>query len=556
MKNIFAKTLLTVAAAASLTACSDFLTIEPEDSLTQDNYYDSPVMLRNQTLTLYNAVTWWDFFSDFSWKPDMLNGDMYYTYSYEGQWYFGSYTSVNPYILSGWSGLYNVILFANSIINDTAEHCGGTITETDINAAIAEARCVRALAYYYLAEVWHDVPIITNNSRNIADGNLNVPRNTQKSVYQFALEDADFAVANLPETDSESFRCTKRTARAIRAKLLLTMASHTDYGYDRADLYRRCADDCLAVIDASQWIGNIPFETLFDVAGNNGEESIFQIQCGVLGYGAGNPRNAAWSRSSVIADQTWGAGKGPTISLQKMYDPTDKRRMWTYMTAGDYYPNLNKANGGYHYMLFDDDHNESRNEMNAHIKKYVIGKSADVDGLVGINQDAGNNIYLLRLADMYLMYAEAVMGTATSTTDGAALEKYNDVRKRAGVATVTSLTYFELLKEYRREFAFEGHTWFDTLRFRYREGDQAALDLVNNGYGTGYGRSAQYVEIPGTDEANRNDPNQYVIATTKAEGTMYDAINITADAFQVPLPANAVTAAPALSGEPVDFYAE
>ena len=53
--------------------------------------------------------------------------------------------------------------------------------------------------------------------------------------------------------------------------------------------------------------------------------------------------------------------------------------------------------------------------MLAHIKKYVIGKAADCNGNVGVDQDAANNIYLMRLADVYLTYTEAVMGTAGST---------------------------------------------------------------------------------------------------------------------------------------------
>ena len=101
------------------------------------------------------------------------------------------------------------------------------------------------------------------------------------------------------------------------------------------------------MIENTQALTQIDFSTLFDVEANNGPESILAIQCGVLGYSYGNARNTAWSRSSVIADQTWGAGKGPTLSLQQMYDRNDKRRMWTYMTNGDVYPMLNRAGGGY-----------------------------------------------------------------------------------------------------------------------------------------------------------------------------------------------------------------
>ena len=558
MKNIITKAAIAAAALITLGSCDDFLTVDPADKLVQDTFYTSPEKLRMNTLTLYAAKTWSNFTMNFQWKTDMLAGDMFYTYDAEGQWFFGSYTPVNQYINEGWKGLYNVIAFANSVINDMPGKCSGTVTQRDIDMAVAEARCIRAFCYYQIAEMWHDAPIVSNNTENISTGNLDIPRNTQASIYRFALEDADYAVANLPETDADAFRATKNTARAIRAKLLVTMASHTDYGYDRADLYKRAAADADAVIESCTWIENIDFATLFDVEANNGPESLLAIQCAVQGYSYGNPKNCAWSRSAVIADQTWGAGKGPTISLQQTYDNTDLRRKWTYMKNGDFYPNLAKAQGGYTYQTISRDGTgsvvEDRNEMNAHIKKYIIGKGADCDGNVGINQDAANNIYLIRLSDMYLTYAEAVMGTASQTTDSKALERFNGVRKRAGVSEVASLSYLELLAERRREFAFESVSWFDVLRLRYREGDQVALNYVNSGYGTGYNRVAQYIAKADIDQSQENDPSSYIIVQSRADYGQYDPIILSESCFTVPIPAAVSTSSPALAGAPVDYY--
>ncbi len=120
--------------------------------------------------------------------------------------------------------------------------------------------------------------------------------------------------------------------------------------------------------------------------------------------------------------------------------------------------------------------------MLAHIKKYIIGKGADCDGNVGINQDAANNIYLMRLADVYLTYVEAVMGAAESTSDATAMKYFNMVRQRAGIPELNSVTYKELMKERRRELAFESQTWFDIQRFRYRAGTEAALEWINSGF--------------------------------------------------------------------------
>ncbi len=564
MKNIFKTSAVALVLGGSLVSCNDFLTVDPIDKPVLENYYTTPSALRSTTMTLYASKTWSNFHMNFQWKMDMINGDIYYTYSDEGQWYFGTYTAVNPYLNEGWKGLYNVILFANSIINDIPPVCSGSITPADINRAVAEARAMRGYCHYMLAEVWHDVPVMANNTKTIMDGNFDLPRNTQESVYRFAMEDLDFAVANLPESDEDAYRLDSRKARALRAKLAVTMAAHTDYGYDREALYAKAAEDALYVIENTQALTDIDFSTLFDVEANNGPESILAIQCAVQGYSYGNAHNVAWSRSSVIADQTWGAGKGPTLSLQKMYDLNDKRRMWTYMTNGDYYPMLNRAGGGYTYNYVSRDDSgdvlEDKNEMLAHIKKYIIGKGADCDGNVGINQDAANNIYLMRLADVYLTYVEAKMGTASSTSDPTAMKYYNMVRQRAGVTEASSVTYVELLKERRREFAFESQTWFDTQRYRYREGDAAALELLNNGYGTGLNRAAMYIgdyeNNPTIDKTNENDLSVYKIVDNTADGGQYDNINLSVSSFVAPIPAAVTSTSPALLGAPVSYYGD
>lgn len=564
MKNIFKTSAVALVLGGSLVSCNDFLTVDPIDKPVMENFYISPSDLRSTTMALYASKAWSNFHMNFQWKMDMINGDIYYTYSDEGQWYFGTYTAVNPYLNEGWKGLYNVILFANSIINDVPPVCGGTITQSDINQAVAEARAMRGYCHYMLAEVWHDVPVMANNTKTIMDGNFDLPRNTQESVYRFAMEDLDFAVANLPESDQDAYRLDSRKARALRAKLAVTMAAHTDYGYDREALYAKAAEDALYVIENTQALTDIDFSTLFDVEANNGPESILAIQCAVQGYSFGNAHNVAWARSSVIADQQWGAGKGPTLSLQKMYDLNDKRRMWTYMTNGDYYPMLNRAGGGYTYNYVSRDDSgdvlEDKNEMLAHIKKYIIGKSADCNGNVGMNQDAANNIYLMRLADVYLTYVEAKMGTASSTSDPTAMKYYNMVRQRAGVTEASSVTYVELLKERRREFAFESQTWFDTQRYRYREGDAAALELLNNGYGTNLNRAAMYIgdyeNNPTIDKTNENDISVYKIVDNTDDGGQYDNINLSVSSFVAPIPAAVTSTSPALLGAPVSYYGD
>lgn len=150
------------------------------------------------------------------------------------------------------------------------------------------------------------------------------------------------------------------------------------------------------------------------------------------------------------------------------------------------------------------------------------------------------------------------MGTADATSDASAMKYYNMVRQRAGVSEASSVTFVELLKERRRELAFESQTWFDTQRYRYRTDDATALELLNSGYGTGINRAAMFVpdyeKYPNIDSSNENNADVYKVVDHKADGAQYDPITIDKSAFIAPIPAAVSSSSPLLSKEPVDYY--
>ena len=86
---------------------------------------------------------------------------------------------------------------------------------------------------------------------------------------------------------------------------------------------------------------------------------------------------------------------------------------------------------------------------------------------------------MLRLAEVYLNLAEAILGNNASTTDATALYYFNEVRKRAGLNAKTSLTYEDLRHERRMELAFEGQYWYDLVRRAYYK-QQEVVNYVNN----------------------------------------------------------------------------
>lgn len=507
-------------------------------------FYKTEANIRQNTASLYTMKSWSAFSHQFMWMAgDELSGDLYYTYDQEGQFYYMSFGANNTFLTQGWQGLYRIISFANNIINNMPDLARANgISEDAIERGLAECRCIRGTAYWILTEYWGDVTIVEDN---VAMQSAILRRNTQESVYRFIVEDLTYAMEHLPNADAQLGRATKWSAAGMLAKVYLSMASHLNNASSEAWFAKakELAQDVIEKSGLSLWPD---YSTLFDIAANNNSESLLAIQCIVAGYGYGNAHNCNWSRTSC-ADQAWGDGKGPTVNLQKQYEEGDLRRQWVYMSEGDYYPNINKADGGYtyHIAVVDEQGNEleTANEMLSHCKKYCIGRAADCDGGVGDAQDAGNNIYLLRLADVYMVYVEACIGGGNATSDPLALDVYNHIRKRAGLPGDEdgSITYDELIHERRCEFAFEGINFFDIKRMFYRD-ESKALAYLN-----GMSREQGYYN---SNPAKKTVREGYTLDLSRSP------IIVTAPQMMLPIPGSELTAMPSLEEPAVDYYAK
>jgi hypothetical protein len=559
MKNIIKAVYLSLIMFGTV-SCNDFLTVIPEDQQVLETYYTSEEAVNANTASLYSAFVWQDFGMNFMWMAgDELAGDLFYTYDQEGQFYYMTFQNGNSFLNQGWSGLYRVIAFCNNIINGMPGPAKGNgVSETVINRGLGEARCIRAIAYYLLTEYWQDVAIITDNN---IPGNQ-VVRHKQPGVYEFIRQDLEFAKDNLPSAPFQKGRCSKYTATGMLAKLHLTMASHLSDAAS-SDNFTKAKAYAAEVINDSGLELYPDLSTMFYPSGNNSSESLFAIQCTNSGYGYGNGRNVSLSRNSLITlGSSWGTGKGPTLSLQESFDSNDARRYYTYMRNGDSYDNL--GGGGYTYRNFSEDEStETANEMLAHGRKYVLGANSDCGSLSGASdQDAGNNIYLLRLADVYLCYVEACIGAGDATTDALALDAYNKVRERAGYsAKATSITYDQLIKERRVEFALESINFFDIKRMSYRSMDKA-LSYLN-----GMQRERQYISNGEYTWQERNAANAHHGGFTSVDpeedptgkGSIFyingDAasIPITDRNLVLPVPAETVTKTPNIMQDPVDY---
>lgn len=524
MKTLKIKYLLGVFLLAGFVAgCGDsFFSHPPTGSIVQDTFYQTPEDLFMATASLYNIV-WFDYNDKATTElGDAAGGVVRHTVPY----YWFRADGAEPRLNESWRSLYIVVNQANNHINNINLQTPNSVPETVKNHRIAEARFMRGVAYLKLAAVWDNVPIITNTSDLI--NNPLVPPNRKEDVLRFALNDFEFAAEHLVLADAAG-RVTNWSAKSYIALTHLTMAYHLSSG---GTLVQEHLNASLQY--AEDVIQNSPHELMSDYAAlfrrenNNNSESIFALQWvhGSGYWGAQNSKQAYYAALPALTGvgDGWGGGHGVsnwTFDLLGGASTDDARRKATYMTRDDHYPELRTAFGGY-------THEGARPS----IKKYIVGRPEDNDGQVGF-MSTDINTYMMRLAEVYLIAAEAILGNNQTTTDARALEYVNTVRARAGVEPLTQLDLMTILEERVRELTMEGRFFFD-LRRVFHKNPQMAIDIVNH--------QQRHMRHNWNGELGDYELIQ--------DGT---PISVTVESFRLPIPEAELTTNPRLREDPVPY---
>ncbi|MBC7923856.1 MAG: RagB/SusD family nutrient uptake outer membrane protein [Ferruginibacter sp.] len=328
-----------------------------------------------------------------------------------------AYTPNNDIVTATWTQLYQVINSANNLIEGVPVLTDPTFTADARNRILGEAYLLRALAYFDLGRGWGGVPLVLKPTRSAQDGQ-GIRRSTLDQTYDQVLGDLDLAEPLLPEvnvapaTTQLRNRAAKNAARALRARL---------------HLYRRQWAE--AEGNATRVIGNNGYELVspyraFSTAPFGSRESVFE-----LSFTNADPNNQwnNWFPSAL----------GGQFTLQ----PSPG-----FVTLVN-----NPATGG------------NRNALVATIA--IGGTTATYGNLYARSRERDDPAYLIRLAELYLIRAEA---RAQQNNLAGALADLNAVRKRAGLAEATAATpeavQLAIENERRIEFAFEAHRWFDLVR--------------------------------------------------------------------------------------------
>lgn len=557
----------------SLVSCEDFLDRPNEDSYNDGNYFQNDAQTRVSVNTLYNSP-WYDFLSRGYYKiPEVLSGNLYMGGSpYANLTVNGSDDDIKSTSCSLWA----VNAQANTIYNRLKS---ANASESVRNTAMGECLAWKAMAYFYLVRIFGEVPIVHDNSSDIAAGNYNEKYKVKAAdIYEYIVMTLEKAIDLLPESN-QAGRIDRWAAKGLLAKVYLAKSGINANGNgqrDASDL-AKAAEYAKDVIDNSGKRLMENYEDIFKGENDFADESLFgwRWTAEQNNYTCGNCLTSELAMSGFEIYQSWGDWTAPSVDLQDAFnispldnptagrDVSDARRKATMMMAGDKYDYWWQDKGGFDYLkfLYDKEYAPGSNDglqsaTGANIAKHLYGNANDHIKTFGISpnkQCSSLSTHVLRLADVYLVYAEAVIGNNASTTDASAIDAYYAVHHRAvsGSERPDGITLDDVLKERRLELAFEGDYWFDLVRMSYYDVDKAMNILKGqrrNGY---YGLPDLYKEYYANQVWNVDESTMYYETNTPKP-------NVTASVFKLPFPDEDVVYNPHLLEEAqhVDVRAE
>jgi hypothetical protein len=470
MKRIF----LILASVYICVACSDdFISLNPPSELNVDGFYKTETDMNQAVLSAYGRLR--QLYNQQYIRLGEIRSDNT-TYSWlsggpaneKGVDEFASpLLPENSFINDTWDNSYNLILRCNIVIGRIDDVVFAD--EAMKRQYTGEARFLRALMYFYLNRIFGGygqnnelLGVVKVDKEITPTESYELGRVSLQEIYDLIIEDLLYAEANLPESyeSIDIGRATKGGATAMLGKVYMTMAG---YPLNRGnEYYTKAIGQFRMITDNPRYSLEPTYSALFDVSNKNTSESLFEVQYkkGAPNGATGSPWNNDFAprfsdKEVVLVGDKVGVN-APTRDMSEAYEDGDPRK---YVSMRDGW--LNAKTGAW--------------EGDKYVCKYYDVSTS--------GSDNGNNWIELRLADIYLLYAEALVRTGGDRQD--ALSYVNRIRQRArntpgdpdieasadllkdlnaGDFTTDDALLLAIEKERRIELAFENHRWFDLVR--------------------------------------------------------------------------------------------
>ena len=444
IKNIFSLKSWIILTSLFFISCSDeFTLLAPESQRNVDNFYQTKSDFETALNGVYDALQSGGAYGNQSdiatggtggyWMMTEMRsdntdqgGDVTGLAAAVAELNEFAETSLSEYTLGVWSGSYQGVARANTLITRIQS---ANLDDAFKNQVIGEALFVRALFYYNLAMLFGNIPMPLEE---ILETNPKQTQLTKNQVLTQLVIDLTDAAGKISGTPSLIGRATKWSALTLLGIVQLHLGNKSE-----------AASALNQVINSGSFSLLSNYADLWGPSNENSNESIFEVQFVSGGMGEGSGFTNSFSPSSDLQTGEGGGRNRPTPDIVDSYEKGDERFKSSMDTI----------------YVVDGDTSYAR-----YIRKYESNPSS--------NYDADNNFIVFRYSDVLLMMAEA-SGQGT-----VAYDYINQVRTRAGLNSINASSpgSFEdqLLKERRVELAFENHRWYDLLRFG------KAVETMNN----------------------------------------------------------------------------
>lgn len=463
-----------------LTGCSDYLETNSKSQLSTETSYSSPENIDQDLTGIYGCLkpfaTYYFAMSEFR-SDNMFITTESKTNEYSDCAQFNNTGLLNDNIVKNcWSDHYKLIAAANVLLDRIN---GAGLTETQLKQYSAEARFLRALAYFDLVRFFGRVPLSLHEIT--PSEAFQIPQSEAIDIYEQAIvPDLEYAVENLQDKAIDYLgkerqeRATANAAKALLGKVYVQMAGYPLYQDTEAKAIA-LFEDVLKDVD-NYWATDMAAWNTMWLHENDNKFYIFEIQY-VAEKDQGNPATPLSRNSSTYADDYCNANLtvGPHVYVERDLqdhflesttyenengeieeDFIDKRLYGTVNTGQTYDEETGQYIGG------AVDQNNFCVKFFEHKMKRAWLKVTDMDASIVDRTYWPQNWPVLRIEDVMLLYAELVGGTS----DG---YKYlNMIRSRAGLSELRQLSESAFQKavmlERRYELLGEGHRWFDEVR--------------------------------------------------------------------------------------------
>lgn len=545
------------------TSCGDFLDRPAEDSYNAGNFYKDDSQCVQGVNYLYNSP-WYDFQRGFIKVGEVMSGNYYWGSS---PYMTLTVNSTDADLMNMSNSLWAVIGHANTVYNYLKN---ASASQSVKNQCMGECLAWKAMAYFFLVRSFGDVPIVHDNSTMLANGSYsNVSRVQKSDVYDYIIMTLEKAMELLPKAGN-SGRIDYYSAEGLLAKVYLYKSgvNANGHGQRNSDDLNKAASYAKDVIEHSGRTLMANYSDVFRLQNTLNRECLFSWLW--------TADTSIWTVQNTLQSDLamqgfdefgdcWGGYSGPSVDLQEAFgvspldDPAtrtdvDERRKATMMMVGDFYDYFwedktdEQGRKGFNFLQFLYDSNgygsggpgtlQSATGVNS--VKHLYGDAYDhkthaVDGISASNMHSSLATPVLRLSDVYLVYAEAVIGNNNSTTDASAIDAFYKVRSRAikSAARPTSITWNDVWKERRLELAMEGDRWYDFVRRSYYDMSGAINELKQQKRGAYYGLNTLYKNYYESKSWN-------VDASTMHYATETLAPNVSEQTFTLPFPSQDV----------------